>query len=65
MSFGKRFSEITLATTGSYNPALCKTCQKLRARRPRKARVQYSDCEKHFQRRVHMLLLTGVTVLSN
>ncbi len=65
MSFGKRFSEINLMSEGSYNPSLCKTCQKLHARRPRKARVMYSDCEKHFQKRVHMLLLTGVKILHN
>ncbi|HKW05551.1 MAG TPA: hypothetical protein VJN71_09660 [Nitrososphaerales archaeon] len=62
MSFGKRFPEIDSVPT--YNPLLCKTCQKLQVRRPKRARVQFSDCEKHFQRRVHLLRLTGVTIIS-
>jgi hypothetical protein len=48
----------------SYDPSLCKTCQKVGLENPRIARAKFSDCEEHYQRRVQRLLHTGVTVLS-
>jgi hypothetical protein len=43
----------------TYDPLLCKTCQKLRKDEPEQARAPYSDCEEHFHQRVTNLLLTG------
>lgn len=47
-----------------YDPLRCKTCQKIGRRRPKKARVRYSDCEEHFQERVGRLWSTGVTMMN-
>jgi len=43
----------------SYDPLMCKTCQKLASYSPKPARIPYSDCEEHFHERVMHLLLTG------
>jgi hypothetical protein len=43
----------------SYNPSLCKTCQKLAVVSPQPARARFSDCEEHFRKRVTTLLLNG------
>jgi hypothetical protein len=41
-----------------YDPALCKTCQKLHLQEPKIARVPFSDCENHFMKRVFQLRRT-------
>lgn len=47
--------------TGSmrYDPFLCKTCQALKSARPRVARFRFSDCDKHFKRRMKNMIRCG------
>ncbi len=55
--------QLKLETVAGYDPALCKTCQKLGSESPKPARALYSDCEEHFHRRVERLANSGVTIL--
>jgi len=46
-----------------YDPFFCKTCQKRGSAYPEVARQLFSDCDKHYQRRIRQLRLTGVTII--
>jgi len=51
------------SVAANYDPLFCKSCQRKGVRRPKPARVPYSDCEKHYRMRVKKLRLTGVYVI--
>jgi hypothetical protein len=47
------------AVVQTFDPKLCKTCQKQAVTAPKLARAPFSDCEEHFHERVTNLLMTG------
>ena len=52
-------SEKKLETGAKYNPVYCKTCQKKERVVPNMARVEFSDCDEHYQQRMKKLVMTG------
>lgn len=42
----------------AYDPQICKTCQELGLDHPKAARVEYSDCEEHYLKRLNKMGLS-------